>query len=514
METKRLAEDYKVVMITFESYHVKKVGGLAEVPPRLAMALHDAGKHVEVYTPAHGATDACRDPLYVIDGFCVSTLKGVEPTHYVVGGRLLDHPVVYPPDALFDKAVDFAKVLSKLHGEHQEVLSTRTIYHGHDWHSIPALLALNALATRLGREDRFVYHVHLLSKMRLPEDKLCRDLGLCEDTPIRGVDGVKPFRYYYDQSGGMAERLAALVVDTVVTVSKGYVKSVERHMGPRSWGRVAVVSNAAPLTWTEVRDILVQRAGVEKPEDPSLRLLFRRQLLTERLSRVTLSWTTSRVEQAVKKALEFYGVDYSEPFRADGPLIFAIGRLTKQKGFDVLFRALDKLLYYNPKVRVVVAALPVDENAEQVIKLAELMALYRENLRILPGALSKDFAVMFYYAANATVVPSRSEPFGLVALESMASGTPVVASRVDGLVDVVVDVKESGPGGTGVLFEPVNPSDLAEKAAFLAELTESGYIGRKEGVLIRRSCIERASEFNWRTSATQAIDVYTRVLMA
>ncbi|MEM4889348.1 MAG: glycosyltransferase, partial [Thermosphaera sp.] len=106
---------------------------------------------------------------------------------------------------------------------------------------------------------------------------------------------------------------------------------------------------------------------------------------------------------------------------------------------------------------------------------------------------------------------SRSEPFGLVALESMASGTPVAASRVEGLLDVVLDVRSHGPRGTGVLFEPLNPVDLAHAVLILVELVERAYKGDVIGLQVRESCVKRSEEFNWRISALKAIEVYTKL---
>lgn len=501
----------RVAMITFESYLVKKVGGLAEVPPRLAKALKDLGVRVEVYTPSHGVVNACSSPVYSVGEYCISLLEGVEPKHYVVGGGVLDNPVVYPPGQLVEKSMAFARALSGYFSRILEGEERAVVFHGHDWHSYPALLALNTVSTRLGRRDVFVYHVHLLSRTRLALDDFCNGIGVCNSTLVRGVDGTREFGYYFERSRGFVERLAALTVNTVVTVSKGYVKSVERVMGPASWGRVEVVHNATPLTWTGVKEVLKNTAGVENPEDPSSRLAFRKWLLTEGLRTVELAWGSKTVEESVKRVLDQYDVDYREPFKSDGPLVFAIGRLSRQKGFDVLVKAMDRLLLYSPRLKVVATVVPLEWDLNLLRELVEAFLVYHESLRVLPGMLSRESTVKFYYAANATVIPSRSEPFGLVALESMASGTPVSASNVEGLIDIVLDIREHGWSGTGVLFERDNPVDLAEKTAYLVEVVESGY---KEGpgVYVRESCTRRAEEFTWSKSAVKALEAYTRSL--
>lgn len=506
--------DFKVIMFTFESIYTRKVGGLAEVPSRLGKALMEEGVEVEIYTPNHGVVDSCREPVYRTGSrneYCISLLENTLPRHYVVGGHVLDDPIVYSPRTLLDKSMVFARVVSEYLSKKLIDESRTVILHGHDWHSYPVLLSLNALLTQRGRTGLFVYHVHLLSKTKIPFEKYREELGICENTLVRGVDGVKPFSHYFDRSTGFVEKLAALTVDIVVTVSRGYAKSVERAMGSASWRRVDFIPNASPFTWDEVKDVLTKRASLENPEDLKTRLEYRKWLLTKGIENIQVSWSSSDVEKAVKRILEHYDVNYNKPFRTDGPLLFAIGRLTKQKGFDILVKALDALTLSIPRVRIIVAAAPLEWGVGAVNNLAEAVLVYDDNLRVLPGMISRENAIQLYYAANTTVIPSRAEPFGLVALESMASGTPVAASRVNGLVDLVLDVRFHGSEGTGVLFEPSNPQDLAYTSSYLVNIVENGYTGDITGLLIRKSCMRRAEEFNWARSALKAIEVYTKI---
>lgn len=123
-----------------------------------------------------------------------------------------------------------------------------------------------------------------------------------------------------------------------------------------------------------------------------------------------------------------------------------VGRLSREKGFDVLIRAMAEL----PQA--------VLELAGDGPCRAELEALARrlglaERVRFL-GWHPCPAEVMS--AWDVVVVPSRREGFGLVALEAMLAGVPVVASRVGGLPELVRDRQ------TGLLFDPENPSELAD----------------------------------------------------
>ena len=102
---------------------------------------------------------------------------------------------------------------------------------------------------------------------------------------------------------------------------------------------------------------------------------------------------------------------------------------------------------------------------------------------------------MCYGGADICVVPSRHETFGLVALEAMASCTPVAASNVGGLRTIVQD------GKTGVLFEPGDPRVIART---LDDLFADPVRLRRMGSAARR----RARTFSWEESAGRMLSVY------
>jgi glycosyltransferase involved in cell wall biosynthesis len=97
------------------------------------------------------------------------------------------------------------------------------------------------------------------------------------------------------------------------------------------------------------------------------------------------------------------------------------------------------------------------------------------------------------------VFPSIYEPFGIVLLEAMACGKPVVASNVGGIPFVVEE------GKTGLLFESGNVEDLADKIMTILENEE---LGEKMGEAGR----ERAKEFTWDKIAERTVEVYKEIL--
>lgn len=130
-------------------------------------------------------------------------------------------------------------------------------------------------------------------------------------------------------------------------------------------------------------------------------------------------------------------------------VVGSVGRLTRQKGFDVLIDAMPELLSVHPEMRVLI----VGEGRER----SELEERARrhgvEHALVMPGYMA-DPRVAFA-ALDVFVAPSRHEGFGLVFLEAMAMGVPVVGTRVTGSVDAIQD------GRTGILVAPEDPSALA-----------------------------------------------------
>lgn len=173
------------------------------------------------------------------------------------------------------------------------------------------------------------------------------------------------------------------------------------------------------------------------------------------------------------------------------PYVLFVGRITDQKGIFHLLEAARKL---PPEVQVVLcAAAPDTPEIEQRLRRA---VAEQPNVLWIGEMVPLGDVVQLYSHAAVFVCPSVYEPFGLINLEAMACETPVVASAVGGILEVVED------GRTGLLVPPASPDDLA--AAIRRVLDDPGF-ARALGQAGRRRVEER---FSWASVAERTEQVY------
>ncbi len=189
-------------------------------------------------------------------------------------------------------------------------------------------------------------------------------------------------------------------------------------------------------------------------------------------------------------------------------LLLFVGRIEQIKGLDILLRALSLLFFRRPDLRpktcLLVAGGVIDPRAdgsesEKFAELRRMVAAHRmeDNVEFV-GSLEQRELALYYAAADLCAVPSLTESFGLVALEAMACGTPVVATRVGGLQTVVSE-------DSGVLVPPGDYLALAEGIARLLDDMELR-------LRLAAGARERAQRFTWRRVADGVVDVYREVL--
>ncbi len=173
-----------------------------------------------------------------------------------------------------------------------------------------------------------------------------------------------------------------------------------------------------------------------------------------------------------------------------GELLLFVGRIQPLKGVDVAIRALVELDRPDARLAVVGGASGVDGPAEE-LRVRRLVAELGLTDRVLfvPPQTHGQLAT-WYRASDVVVMPSRSESFGLVALEAAACGVPVVAASVGGLRTLVRH------GRTGYLVEGRRPADYAAHVSSLLD----DFAGATEMAIC---AAEHAWSYTWATTAAR-----------
>jgi D-inositol-3-phosphate glycosyltransferase len=179
----------------------------------------------------------------------------------------------------------------------------------------------------------------------------------------------------------------------------------------------------------------------------------------------------------------------------DHPVLLFVGRIQPLKGLDVAVRALAALNQPEAVLLVVGGASGVDGNAEdeKVHALVDELGLTGRVRFVAPQP--HHMLSTYYRAADVVLVPSRSESFGLVALEAAACGTPVVASAVGGLLTIV------DHGHTGFLVQGRDPDVFA---AYADELLSNDRLSWE----MSASAAARARNYTWSVAAARLRRLY------
>ncbi|MEO3706893.1 glycosyltransferase family 4 protein [Trichormus azollae] len=199
--------------------------------------------------------------------------------------------------------------------------------------------------------------------------------------------------------------------------------------------------------------------------------------------------------QAAREAL---GID------PQAKVVLYVGRFDPRKGIETLVRAVRESKFYGDKdLKLIIAggSTPGNSDGRERDRIEGIVnELGMSEFTSLPGRLSREVLPTYYGAADVCLVPSHYEPFGLVAVEAMASGTPVIASDVGGLQFTVVNEN------TGLL---VPPQDVAAFSKAIDRILANSQWRAKLGQSGNRRVM---SKFSWDGVASQLDALYTQLL--
>ncbi len=207
------------------------------------------------------------------------------------------------------------------------------------------------------------------------------------------------------------------------------------------------------------------------------------------------------------EVLARFGIDY------DSPYVLFVGRMTRQKGLYYFLRAIEDI---DPALQIVLCAGESDtpELQAELEGMVEELKTRRRGIHWIPGMVDRDAVIVLYSQAAVFCCPSVYEPFGIINLEAMACGTPVVGSAVGGIPEVVVD------GETGLIVDPKlspePPHDPTDGDAFakglaaaINRLGRDPQLARQMGEAGRKRVLEH---YSWKSIAEQTLALYEELV--
>jgi glycosyltransferase involved in cell wall biosynthesis len=182
----------------------------------------------------------------------------------------------------------------------------------------------------------------------------------------------------------------------------------------------------------------------------------------------------------------------AEPYPHPTAYILAVGSLIQRKGFDILLNAYKRLA--RPKPDLLIAG--TGPEADHLKKLARKLHIHRRVYFL--GLIEGDEKIQLYRSADFLVCPSRKEPFANVIIEALAADLPVIASAVDGNLELIQHE------GNGLLYDADSPEALQES---MRRLIDDRGFALRLGQQARSS----VSSFDWPLIAAQYVNLYKQL---
>jgi starch synthase len=516
----------KVWIFTFEYAGIIKVGGLGEVPANQIKHLGQNFK-ITVFIPSHGQITNLKKKYEVekLPFNCVGQINPLsfglnepeskymisfyrirlEKTNIIIlsgenlfTNRILDDPAVYNPDTLSGKILLFSigmrYYMSYLIDNQREELPD--IIHIHDYHAVIPLLSLKQILIKYGLDVHSIITIHLLTWPRYKKEFyfMC---GI-DQTPIKIAlkEGYNllSFHEIFDickdsYQAPTVEKIGAVACDMVTTVSQSYlISDIIPNCGNKLIDfKSDFIWDGCDWDYDEIFQQVLNKHGeditavLDYPIDKKLTLSdMKHYLLTHKIAHLNKSplIRSEKILTAINEISngnQFIKNGNVKAFEETGPLMITTGRISQQKGFETIFEAIPDVIKSIPNARFLFLILPTEYSLTEIKSYAQIVKKYPNNVRIIFG-VAKDIFHLAHISADVYCALSRWEPFGIIALEAMATKLPIIATRVGGFQETIVDVRNSSEIGTGLLIEKDNPSEFANAliSMFLAaEISKS-----------------------------------------
>jgi starch synthase len=392
-----------------------------------------------------------------------------------------------------------------------------------------------------------LFTVHLLGHVVLPWHYASEEWCGIRDQPKtdlkrRTRTSVPTYRRIWErQCQGSLEKFGCLESDYVTSVSESYLThDVQDYVGSIIVGKSGHIYNGCDWDPDQIRSTVLgdpcnsQTSPGQSP--PMNRWDLRADLLTHMIAQVPEEPTRDN-EASEGTVIATAARKRVIPFKSDGPLVLMTGRLSPQKGTDVLLDAAPQVIELVPNVKFLLFLLPSSDES-QIRAVKNSASAYHENIRIIL-AQDRQTYLMSHIVADVYAMPSRSEPFGISALEAMVTGNPVVGTDIGGISETVLDIRGHTGSGTGLLVPSEDPDALADSLISMLcvmqidermQRSESNFrdlldiipvkvlrqmVGHdpKLGTKVRENCRSRVGQnFRWKNAGRTAIDRYNAAM--
>ncbi|MFX1304829.1 MAG: glycogen/starch synthase, partial [Promethearchaeota archaeon] len=481
-------------IFTFEYAGIVKVGGLGEVPANQAKHLAK-DYEITVFIPSHGQMQELektikweKQPFNCVGQINPSQLGINEPeTTYNISfykskindvniillhgenpftSKILDDKIVYNPDTLSGKICLFS-IGMRCYIDF--LIDTRIenlpdIIHIHDYHAVIPFIGIKQILAKNGLDVSSIITIHLLTWPRYTID-FYRTCGI-DETPItiHLKEGLKPltlfefFSICEKISGSYqppsVEQIGAFISDLVTTVSQSYLKSdIIPNCGKEliefksnfvwdgcDWDYDEIFQQVLKNHEHEIRETL----DISHENDLTLSDM-KKYLLTHKLSHLDRSPLIQsekvlKLINEISNGNEFVRNGYIKAFNESGPLVITTGRISPQKGFETVFEAIPMVLKVISDAKFLFLILPTDYSLNEIRSYAQYVKKYPNNIRIIFG-VATDIFHLAHISSDAYCALSRWEPFGIIALEAMSTKLPVIATRVGGFQESIIDIR-------------------------------------------------------------------------
>ncbi len=321
-------------------------------------------------------------------------------------------------------------------------------------------------------------------------------LNLTQVKALEGIDIVHTHTWYVSMAGYLAKKLYGIP----------FVLTTHSLEPLRAWKAEQLGSGYAMSSWMEGTAILDADAVIAVSNNTREDIL---RVYPLDPARVHVIYNGIDLNEYRKtddtSALKTYGVDPQRPY------ILFVGRITRQKGVTNL---VDAIQHMPPETQVVLCAGAPDtpEIATELRTKVDSARKDHPHIVWIEKMISKPEVIQLYSHARVFVCPSVYEPFGIINLEAMACGAPVVGSATGGIKEVVVD----GETGFLVPFEQDKNGFPTQREQFALDL------GRKVSDLLAdpdkcrrfgeagRKRVEE--KFSWTAIADQTIQLYRSLI--